>query len=189
MRIKPIETVYKGYRFRSRLEARWAVFFDTLGVKWDYEKEGFEFNNGEMYLPDFWLPDEGLWVEVKGVFPDDAYMCKLSHFRDAIGQGVLLVVGLPGENMAHLWAYDTNDSGAGTYEEYVDIAAVKRNGRLELITIEDFRLIRDRSVYSDEMFEIDLDVSYLPDRVLFPSVCRAADAAKSARFEFGETPR
>lgn len=25
-----IETEYKGYRFRSRLEARWAVFFDTL---------------------------------------------------------------------------------------------------------------------------------------------------------------
>ena len=26
--IKAIETYYKGYRFRSRLEARWAVFFD-----------------------------------------------------------------------------------------------------------------------------------------------------------------
>ena len=31
--IKAIETVYKGYRFRSRLEARWAVFFDACGVK------------------------------------------------------------------------------------------------------------------------------------------------------------
>jgi hypothetical protein len=28
--IKAIETSYKGYRFRSRLEARWAVFFDAL---------------------------------------------------------------------------------------------------------------------------------------------------------------
>ena len=26
--IKPIPTVYKGYRCRSRLEARWAIFFD-----------------------------------------------------------------------------------------------------------------------------------------------------------------
>lgn len=25
--IKPIETIYNGYHFRSRLEARWAVFF------------------------------------------------------------------------------------------------------------------------------------------------------------------
>lgn len=40
--MKAIETKYKGYRFRSRLEARWAVFFDTLGVKWEFEREGFE---------------------------------------------------------------------------------------------------------------------------------------------------
>jgi hypothetical protein len=41
--IKPIETRYKGYRFRSRLEARWAVFFDTMEIPWEYEKEGFKF--------------------------------------------------------------------------------------------------------------------------------------------------
>lgn len=40
--IKPIETIYNGYRFRSRLEARWAVFLDSLGVKYEYEPEGFE---------------------------------------------------------------------------------------------------------------------------------------------------
>ena len=40
--IKAIETRYAGYRFRSRLEARWAVFFDTLGLKWQYEPEGYE---------------------------------------------------------------------------------------------------------------------------------------------------
>ncbi len=42
--IKAIETRYKGYRFRSRLEARWAVYFDTLGWKWEYEKEGYDFS-------------------------------------------------------------------------------------------------------------------------------------------------
>ena len=39
--IKAIETYYKGYRFRSRLEARWAVFFDAAGIKYEYEPEGF----------------------------------------------------------------------------------------------------------------------------------------------------
>ena len=39
--LKAIETEYKGYRFRSRLEARWAVFFDACGVKWEYEPEGY----------------------------------------------------------------------------------------------------------------------------------------------------
>jgi|GEM_PF-566997 len=71
MEIKPIETVYNGYRFRSRLEARWAVFFDTLGIKYEYEKEGYEIKDRGScktwyYLPDFYLPETKTWVEVKG---------------------------------------------------------------------------------------------------------------------------
>ena len=75
--MKPIETFYNGYRFRSRLEARWAVFFDALGVEYDYEPEGFDLGNGLYYLPDFKIKCWGtrgeindkpfdLWIEVKG---------------------------------------------------------------------------------------------------------------------------
>lgn len=32
--ITPIQTRYAGCLFRSRLEARWAVFFDHLGIRW-----------------------------------------------------------------------------------------------------------------------------------------------------------
>ncbi len=53
MEIKPIETIYNGYHFRSRLEARWAVFFDALGIEWEYEPEGFDLGGGVYYLPDF----------------------------------------------------------------------------------------------------------------------------------------
>jgi hypothetical protein len=63
--IKPIETVYRGHRMRSRLEARWAVFMDCLGIEWEYEKEGYDLD-GVWYLPDFWLPKQGMWMEVKG---------------------------------------------------------------------------------------------------------------------------
>lgn len=63
--IKAIETKYKGCRFRSRLEARYAVFFDVLGVVWEYEPEGFEFENVGRYLPDFYLPGLDAWAEVK----------------------------------------------------------------------------------------------------------------------------
>ena len=82
MDIKPIETVYSGYKFRSRLEARWAVFFDACGVNWEYEPEGFDLGDGLWYLPDLLLHDvvlayeydgrsyeysiSKLWVEVKG---------------------------------------------------------------------------------------------------------------------------
>lgn len=64
--IRAIETEYNGYRFRSRLEARWAVFFDEAGIKYQYELEGYELPNGTRYLPDFFLPDFDTYVEVKG---------------------------------------------------------------------------------------------------------------------------
>lgn len=60
-----IQTEYKGYLFRSRLEARWAVFLDTLGIKWQYEAQGYEIDSYR-YLPDFWLPESEQWIEVKG---------------------------------------------------------------------------------------------------------------------------
>lgn len=50
--IKAIQTRYAGCHFRSRLEARWAVFMDHLGIGWEYEPEGFETSAGP-YLPDF----------------------------------------------------------------------------------------------------------------------------------------
>ncbi len=66
----PIETHYKGYRFRSRLEARWAVFFDSMNIKYVYEPEGFKATsicgNTYCYLPDFYFPDSDCYGEVKG---------------------------------------------------------------------------------------------------------------------------
>lgn len=62
--LKPLETVYAGVRFRSRLEARWAVAFDAAGWAWAYEPEAYALPSGN-YLPDFWLPDFDVWAEVK----------------------------------------------------------------------------------------------------------------------------
>jgi hypothetical protein len=63
--IEPIPQWYDGIKFRSTLEARWAVFFDAAGIRWDYEPEGFVVG-GKAYRPDFLLRDCGTWVEVKG---------------------------------------------------------------------------------------------------------------------------
>ena len=79
-RVRAIETSYKGFRFRSRLEARWAVCLDHIGWSWDYEPEGFNLPSGR-YLPDFLLLSTSnsdgyksnrkpmLWIEVKGQEP------------------------------------------------------------------------------------------------------------------------
>lgn len=50
--IKAIPTTYAGVRFRSRLEARWAAFFDLCGIKWEYEP--FDLDG---WAPDFLLRD------------------------------------------------------------------------------------------------------------------------------------
>ena len=60
MTLKAIQTEYNGYLFRSRLEARWAVFFDALGVDYEYEPEGFELPSGDRYLPDFKVKCHGM---------------------------------------------------------------------------------------------------------------------------------
>ena len=66
----PIETHAFGYRFRSRLEARWATFFDALNLEWFYEHEGFYLgDNRTAYLPDFYLPSIETYVEIKGTAP------------------------------------------------------------------------------------------------------------------------
>lgn len=65
--LNAIETTYAGHRFRSRLEARWAVFFDQLSVAWEYEPQGYLVGKDkDPYLPDFWLPEQKIWIEVKG---------------------------------------------------------------------------------------------------------------------------
>jgi hypothetical protein len=101
---KAIETRYAGCHFRSRLEARWAVFFDALEIRWDYEPEGVEISGcygpQRRYLPDFWLPDLKCWVEVKGdwsaVSPD--YWKMLADGMDwggPLADGVLLLGPIP----------------------------------------------------------------------------------------------
>lgn len=81
--IKPIETIYNGYRFRSRLEARWAVFFDAIGFDYEYEPEGFNLGNNCFYLPDFYLPENDSWVEIKGKDIDETTYRKLIKFCSA----------------------------------------------------------------------------------------------------------
>ena len=103
MTIKAIETQYKGYRFRSRLEARWAVFFDALGLAWEYEPEGFELGGGVRYLPDFRVRYPGRgdderhseWFEVKGDLTEVTSDEWSKMLRFAKGRGLTILDGTP----------------------------------------------------------------------------------------------
>jgi len=50
----PVETFYNGHRFDRRLEARWAVALDTLGVGFRYHTASANPGEGSMLeLPGF----------------------------------------------------------------------------------------------------------------------------------------
>lgn len=92
--MKAIETLYNGYRFRSRLEARWAVFFDSLRIRYQYEREGFDLN-GLWYLPDFYLPDYDYWIEVKPEEPtsNSEDWKKVAALATHLGKDIYIAVG------------------------------------------------------------------------------------------------
>lgn len=93
--IKAIETEYRDFRFRSRLEARWAVFFDAVGISWEYEPEGYD-ADGVWYLPDFRVKfdDEQFFVEVKGEMQKED-RSKIESFVSAGVFPVLILGNIP----------------------------------------------------------------------------------------------
>lgn len=117
MNLKPIETVYKGYRFRSRLEARWAVFFDRIGIEFEYELQGYQLDCG-WYLPDFYLSRLEGFLEVKPqpAPPIHAETRELDLMRDlcvVCQKPGLIVYGDPWNVMHHHESISFGDPEAG----------------------------------------------------------------------------
>lgn len=106
---KAITTVYNGFKFRSRLEARWAVFMDTVGVQYEYEKEGYDLGKHGYYLPDFWLPVLNAWLEIKPGNTEDyaPLMNKAGALAELTQAPCFVIVGQP-------WFPDTDP--ASCYE-------------------------------------------------------------------------
>lgn len=113
--MNPIPTRYGGTLFRSRVEARWATFFDAAGIRFQYEPDGFRLRPGAVYLPDFWLTDLRLFLEVKGQEPTEEERAKCADLATVTEADVLLAVGPPEERFTLLWF----DRGGEREERYV----------------------------------------------------------------------
>lgn len=92
--MKAIDTTYRGFRFRSRLEARWAVFMDYINVPFEYEREGYDLG-GIFYLPDFWLPELRYFLEIKPESPSAEEREKATRLTTQSGFPVFVLVGQP----------------------------------------------------------------------------------------------
>lgn len=170
--IRAIETQYKGYRFRSRLEARWAVFFDALGIEWQYEPEGFVLADGTRYLPDFFLPGfcgpNGLWVEVK---PESGDATKASAFARDARAAILLADGMPSGRYFRVFGLDFADDEG--------LEPINNEG-----AFWDRYLVGGKNAIEYRLFFSWGDETPPP---LCGRVEQAVFAARSARFEFGQS--
>tara|TARA_R110000796_G_scaffold192324_1_gene309017 strand:+ start:3347 stop:3784 length:438 start_codon:yes stop_codon:yes gene_type:complete len=96
--IKPIETEFDGHRFRSRLEARWAVFFKEMDWDYSYELEGYRFEyKGEIlnYLPDFYVEEINAFIEVKGPLINEIDTMKVLGLSKDAGKRVYVFGNIP----------------------------------------------------------------------------------------------
>lgn len=219
--IRAIETRFKGYRFRSRLEARWAVFFDALGIRWEYEPQGFHVGwpchtdecavngtscctcgeKGRPYLPDFLLPGTETWVEVKGdVRSFDRSL--LAHAVDwgmglpgtdwstGTARGLLLLGSIP-QATRNFWpAHPILQHSKGGWVEitkFFDGTVLPTAGEHRYYFDSTSDGLNDPTAWGEvsRFWRDELGFNgFCPDTVI-----NAYAAARSARFEHGETPR
>jgi hypothetical protein len=188
-KVRVIETVYNGYRFRSRLEARWAVFFDSLGIEYEYEKEGYVLPSGN-YLPDFYLRELDLYVEIKSRECALAHLLELwnlsCEFEKGVGKKLYVCgYGIPNEEEA-------NDMCHFLYSTEIGLAVMGDQPYLwcecpvcHVLGIQfDGRSGRNRHKSDCKYFGNNNDYknyNYDSDRII-----NAYTKARQARFEFGE---
>lgn len=158
MKVIENKVEYNGRQFDTRLEARWAAFFDACDAKWEYKPKKIALSNGEYYRPDFLLHnvsvrnDENtidLYVEVKDGFDDTSNALELIEFADD-GNGnkhpILLLTALPNksttfEMFGSLWGLCDNyifGIAAWQFENidgdhYPALPCVSKTGKFSLI--------------------------------------------------------
>ena len=194
--IKAIETEYNGYKFRSRLEARWALFFDLLGIEYEYEPEGIILSDGTRYLPDFYLPDFKCFFEVKNKSIKDteegeAAIHKIKDGAYTDSWAGLICFGDPHNHDLTIYCQEVDDDGGGSYSGPVLIGLDGYNKPV-LHAYWDYRERRFFNTWGDyEDIPIVTNCglgNYTTNPYRTQRVINAELYARQARFEFGETP-
>lgn len=134
--ISSLPSTYRGVIFRSRMEARWAAYFDILGICWIYEPDGICLPSGN-YCPDFRISiypmDQTAWryAEIKPTSEAaDFIAVKLRDLSSMIDEEVFCLIGNPQEMRQHRSVehfYEKYAEGAFSWRAFVH----KRWGTLD----------------------------------------------------------
>jgi hypothetical protein len=105
------ETVYRGIKYRSRWEVYVAKLLLYGDIYFLYEPRRFFFSKTLSYLPDFYIPSYGTYVEVKGsLSKKDRLLLSIfsrTHKIKYLGKSEL--VAISGRNAAFLSSPDMKD--------------------------------------------------------------------------------
>lgn len=181
---KALDTVFDDRRFRSRTEAKWAVFLKVVKHKYEYEERGFDLPNGTWYLPDFYVPALRAWIEVKGVMTpkDSETLLAFARFQ---AEPILVVNDVPAPE----------SYGPGFH-------VIGRQWRSEVVALQEASWImtprgalpeaHGMPTYITPEAKPDHGDLWLrkssPVLSVFPDIEDAYRAARYARFEHGEEP-
>ena len=202
---KSLPTYYKGITFRSRLEARWAIILDELGISWEYEPEAIIIEGSHFpdpcnpetfgYLPDFYLPQYKAFMEVKGKLDEAEYwkVMRIAHQlvpNDYNPEHRFLLAGNLGDD----------DFAPAMHSLFNNKGAIGKSGpflfkRQELFFKEhpDWDYVGDDTDPEETLYALGIDAVnfHLLEDCASPkskniSLMDAAKKARSARFESGQ---
>ena len=213
MTIKAIQTQYKGYHFRSRLEARYAVLFDSLGLEWEYESEGFDLGDGVYYLPDFLIKTLAgdVYVEVKGGLKNGSDLdvvdrLKILSLVEKMPHGcsVYILGDMPKEGLSHIFTCISKQNDKGITFKVEMVYWYSAYGLTEAAGSGTWRVcngFRDNGLnhtiygargYADRKspngdYYLNITNYFVESKTEYSSVYNAYKAARSARFEHGQS--
>ena len=202
---------YNGIEFRSKLESKTAQALDNIGIRYEYEPEGFELPSGKRYLPDFRVecwgkrgdysgPPFDLYIEVKGHMKQkDAK--KIKEFVGKKSVDVLdsdgnvcycidvpenptLIVGNIPVIKAVKDTYDFYGTTCSPYDDMDGTGIYQFNYE----TVDGDHFGAYPAVHNGRFYLWGDDSNYINKEDAF-LVASAYRLAQQARFEYGETPK
>jgi hypothetical protein len=177
--IDAIPVQYRGTRLRSVLEGKWCVFFDQVGITWEYEPGAVNVAGRNRYV-DFWLPGLGCYLEVKPtrVPLDEAFTLALSEQR---GSPVIWLSGSPWPGEYEITFFGCASDPPWTHLRW----AVGRtnHAQIYLIDVGKARWIRLTPSTLPHAWEAVTESMGHPPVFHCDALVRAYSRATSARFE------
>ena len=190
-------TTYGGNVFRSEGEAKWAVFFDCLGIEYDYEPHYSEVETGcrtVNYMPDFFLPGLRKYIEIKPSKPYEMENIRAAGWSKHVGDIVILFnINPPTEKSENGWLFQFEEPGrTPILFESICWGECPKCGHIDLA---EYGLITSCGCYTLEQLEQTLDDNEEEGLEMYPRFVRARrllaayQIAKSHEFGKGKSGR